>query len=109
MCSSDLESYGWSVIQALISRSDRRLAPVIAAARGQLSSLGGWKRAYRERRAEAPEPPLPSWDAVVHSRWDPLAPLPWQHLEAGLALTVLRQHHSQALQGSGLADSGSGE
>ena len=44
------ESYGWSVIQALISRSDRRLAPVIAAARGQLSSLGGWKRAYRERQ-----------------------------------------------------------
>ena len=25
------ESYGWSVIQALLSRSDRRLAPVIAA------------------------------------------------------------------------------
>ena len=41
------ESYGWSVIQALISRSDRRLASVIVAgARGQ-ESLGGWKKAYR--------------------------------------------------------------
>jgi radical SAM superfamily enzyme YgiQ (UPF0313 family) len=29
------ESYGWSVIQALLSRSDRRLAPVIAAAAPQ--------------------------------------------------------------------------
>ena len=41
------ESYGWSVIQALLSRSDRRLAPVIAAVRGSQESLGGWKKAYR--------------------------------------------------------------
>ena len=97
------ESYGWSVIQALISRSDRRLAPVIAAARGQLSSLGGWKRAYREALAAGGDsPPLPSWETVVHGRWDPQATLPWQHLEAGLAPTLLREHHRQALQGTGL-------
>lgn len=38
------ESYGWSVIQALLSRSDRRLAPVIAAARGKHESLGAGSR-----------------------------------------------------------------
>ena len=38
------ESYGWSVIQALLSRSDRRLAPVIAAVRGSQESLGVGKR-----------------------------------------------------------------
>ena len=41
------ESYGWSVIQALLSRSDRRLATVIAAVRGRHGSQGGWKAAYR--------------------------------------------------------------
>jgi radical SAM superfamily enzyme YgiQ (UPF0313 family) len=35
------ESYGWSLIQALLSRGDRRLAPVIAAVRGSQESLGG--------------------------------------------------------------------
>ena len=38
------ESYGWSVIQALLSRSDRRLAPVIAAARGTMNRLGAGRR-----------------------------------------------------------------
>ena len=45
------ESYGWSVIQALISRSDRRLASVIVAVRGSQESLGGWKKAYRSARS----------------------------------------------------------
>ena len=58
------ESYGWSVIQALLSRSDRRLAPVIAAARGSHESLGGWKKAYREMAKEA-TPALPAWDEML--------------------------------------------
>ncbi|MDA0258669.1 MAG: radical SAM protein, partial [Cyanobacteria bacterium] len=41
------ESYGWSVIQALLSRSDRRLAPVIAAVGEGRNSMGGWKKTYR--------------------------------------------------------------
>ena len=74
------ESYGWSVIQALLSRSDRRLAPVIAAARGSHESLGGWKRAYRAALArdtsessgsDTPQttttllPNPPPWEQVV--------------------------------------------
>ena len=41
------ESYNWSVIQALISRSDRRLAPVIASLKGSNNSLSDWKNAYK--------------------------------------------------------------
>ena len=34
------ESFGWSVIQTLLSRGDRRLAPVVAAVRGQQEKIG---------------------------------------------------------------------
>jgi radical SAM superfamily enzyme YgiQ (UPF0313 family) len=88
------ESYGWSVIQALLSRSDRRLAPVIAAARGRHDSLGGWKQAYRQSEAV---PALPSWEAVVHATWGAQQVLPWDHLQGPLPVTTLRQHHDQAL------------
>ena len=91
------ESYGWSVIQALFSRSDRRLAPVIAAARGRHESLGGWKQAYRQVGSSSATPPLPSWESVVHDAWSAEQVLPWGHLEGPLPVTTLRQHHDQAL------------
>ena len=46
------ESFGWSVIQALLSRSDRRLAPVIASVRGSQNKLGGWKRHTDQQEKE---------------------------------------------------------
>ena len=85
------ESYGWSVIQALLSRSDRRLAPVIAAARGSHESLGGWKKAYR-----AADTPLPPWEEVIHTSWSSERVLPWQHLEGPLPQTTLQQHAAEA-------------
>ena len=85
------ESYGWSVIQALLSRSDRRLAPVIAAARGSHESLGGWKQAYRAAAD------LPPWDAVIHARWNPEHALPWDHLEGPLPTATLARHRQEAL------------
>jgi radical SAM superfamily enzyme YgiQ (UPF0313 family) len=94
------ESYGWSVIQALLSRSDRRLAPVIAAARGRHESLGGWKQAYRkvvEDLASTPETP-PPWEEVIHGTWSPERVLPWQHLEGPLPVKTLQEHAAQALQ-----------
>ena len=103
------ESYGWSVIQALLSRSDRRLAPVIAAARGSHTSLGGWKKAYRavqsgeaEAIAAAPPglPPPPTWEGVVHERWGEHTVLPWKHLKGPLDSTTLWRHRN----GAGMAD-----
>jgi hypothetical protein len=99
------ESYGWSVIQALFSRSDRRLAAVIAAARGTHSSLGGWKKAYRavqsgeaEALVTAPPglPPPPAWDWVVHGRWEESTVLPWHHLMGPLGNATLWQHRNGA-------------
>ncbi|WP_347238876.1 radical SAM protein [Cyanobium sp. FACHB-13342] len=91
------ESYGWSVIQALLSRSDRRLAPVIAAARGNHDSLGGWKQAYRAIR-EQPGADLPSWEDVIHATWSSERVLPWDHLEGPLPKTTLHSHAAEALK-----------
>jgi hypothetical protein len=93
------ESYGWSVIQALLSRSDRRLAPVIAAARGSHDSLGGWKQAYRAIREQAGAD-LPTWDDVIHSSWSPDRVLPWAHLRGPLEPAVLLRHWQDALTGT---------
>jgi radical SAM superfamily enzyme YgiQ (UPF0313 family) len=100
------ESYGWSVIQALLSRSDRRLAPVIAAARGRHDSLGGWKQAYREVRAgssaaEQPSEPAglpPPWDEVIHHDWAQERVLPWHHLQGPLAAGQLAAHAERSLE-----------
>ena len=86
------ESYGWSVIQALLSRSDRRLAPVIAAVRGKSDSQGSWKRAYKELKGD-----LPPWDDVVHSCWSSDRVLPWEHLEGPLPKSTLAKHQAEAL------------
>jgi len=102
------ESYGWSVIQALLSRSDRRLAPVIAAARGQHNSLGGWKRAYKAvLNGEGPEVSAPvsrtwdgklppPWDAVTHLTWPAEQVLPWTHLQGPLPAATLARHRAEA-------------
>ena len=98
------ESYGWSVIQALLSRSDRRLAPVIAAVGDARESIGGWKKAYRAALSGELDPipgdPLPQpppWDEVVHATWEPTRVLPWTHLRGPLAPEKLLEHHDQAL------------
>ncbi|MFZ9282699.1 MAG: B12-binding domain-containing radical SAM protein [Prochlorococcaceae cyanobacterium] len=103
------ESYGWSVIQALLSRSDRRLAPVIAAARGQHESLGGWKRAYKAvLKGEAPSVSQrvsqlwdaqlpPTWEEVIHTCWSDDRVLPWQHLQGPLPPATLAKHRREAL------------
>ena len=107
------ESYGWSVIQALLSRSDRRLAPVIAAARGQHDSQGGWKKAYRAARAGEvaapadlpfPLPLPPPWEEVVHATWGKERVLPWSHLEGPLPPATLLRHWQEALAGDSNAD-----
>ena len=85
------ESYSWSVIQALISRGDRRVAQVLQLAREFGDSLGSYRRAFKELKGK-----LPPLDYYVHSNWDPADPLPWQHLEGPLSLERLRQHRQEA-------------
>ena len=92
------ESYGWSVIQTLLSRSDRRLAAVIAAVRGKSDSQGSWKRAYKEAQDS-----LPPWDEVIHQRWDTGRVLPWAHLQGPLPVATLAKHREEALNAAAAA------
>jgi radical SAM superfamily enzyme YgiQ (UPF0313 family) len=93
------ESYGWSLVQALLSRGDRRLAPLIAAVRGRQSSLGAWKQGLRRLRDEPPAAGLapPSWDEIVHGHWTPGEVLPWSHLHGPLPEATLIAHRQASL------------
>ncbi len=83
------ESYNWSVIQALISRGDRRVGRILELAREFGDSLGSYKRAFKECRGQ-----LPPLDYYVHDTWDANQTLPWTHLRAGLPVQTLLEHGS---------------
>ena len=100
------ESFGWSLIQTLLSRSDRRLAPVIVSLRNSHNSLGNWKNAYKKIREEGFKqennplsgmPQLPSWEEIVHENWEISRTLPWTHIEGPLKVKQLIDHRQQAL------------
>lgn len=86
------ESYSWSVIQALISRGDRRLGPLLERVRHYGESLGSYKRGFKDFKDE-----LPPLAFYVHQDWDVTAPLPWDHLAGPLPKATLRKHRETAL------------
>ena len=90
-----------------LSRSDRRLAPVIAAVGESRESMGGWKKAYRAARNGELQPmpgpalpPPPPWEDVIQERWDASRTLPWHHLRGPITPEKLREHHDLALAAS---------
>ncbi|WOD41346.1 radical SAM protein [Nodosilinea sp. E11] len=85
------ESYNWSVIQALISRGDRRLAPVLERVRHYGDSLGSYRRAFKDFQGQVP--PL---EYYVHADWDLAQPLPWDHLLGPLPKATLQKHFDSA-------------
>jgi radical SAM superfamily enzyme YgiQ (UPF0313 family) len=85
------ESYNWSVIQALISRGDRRLSQLLELTRHYGDSLGSYRRAFKQLRGQ-----LPQLDFYVHSNWSKTQVLPWSHLQAPLSDTTLLKHLATA-------------
>ncbi len=101
------ESFNGSIVQTLISRSDRRLAPVIEAIRKSHNNLSQWKYAYKANQEKGdssqekqpfPMPKLPAWEEVVHENWDLSRALPWSHLQGPVSKEVLLQHQEQAIR-----------
>lgn len=86
------ESYKWSVIQALLSRGDRRLSHLLELTRHYGDTLGSYKRAFKELKGQ-----LPPLKFYVHEQWPLDQVLPWQHLQMSLPQGTLLKH----LQGSG--------
>lgn len=86
------ESYNWSIIQALISRGDRRLTPLLELTRNYGDSLGSYKRAFKELKGK-----LPNLDFYVHQDWPTEQVLPWNHLQGPLPQQTLIKHRQEAL------------
>lgn len=87
------ESYNWSVIQALISRGDRRLTKLLLLTREYGDSVGSYKRAFKQLKGI-----VPSLDYYVHDNWERDRILPWQHLHGALPEQTLIKHLEDAMQ-----------
>ena len=85
------ESYNWSVIQALLSRGDRRLSQLLELTRHYGDSLGSYRRAFKQLRGQIPE-----LDFYVHTKWSTEQVLPWSHLQGPLPQATLVKHLSSA-------------
>ncbi len=85
------ESYNWSVIQALISRGDRRLSHLLELTRHYGDTLGSFRRAFKELRGK-----LPELDFYVYADWSTDQVLPWSHLQGPLPQTTLLKHRDAA-------------
>jgi radical SAM superfamily enzyme YgiQ (UPF0313 family) len=86
------ESYRWSVIQALISRGDRRLCTLLERTRQYGDSLGSYQRAFKELKGQ-----LPPLSYYVHQDWPLEQILPWTHLNGSLPSTTLEKHRAEAM------------
>jgi radical SAM superfamily enzyme YgiQ (UPF0313 family) len=85
------ESYKDSLVQALISRGDRRIQSVLKLAyeyadRG-IPSDGMYKRAFKALRGQ-----IPPLEYYVYDNWETDTILPWHHLQAALPLGTLIKH-----------------
>ncbi|MGK7895836.1 MAG: radical SAM protein, partial [Xenococcus sp. (in: cyanobacteria)] len=85
------ESYNWSVIQALISRGDRRLSSLLQLTREYGDSVGSYKRAFKQLRGK-----IPNLDFYVHHNWSQEQILPWHHLHSTLPNKTLIKHFQEA-------------
>ena len=88
------ESYNWSVIQALISRGDRRLGQLLLLTKEFGDSAGSYKRAFKQLKGQ-----IPPLDYYVSDRWDEQHKiLPWQHLSGSLPSPTLIKHLQGAME-----------
>ncbi|MGB7444521.1 MAG: radical SAM protein [Coleofasciculaceae cyanobacterium] len=88
------ESYNWSVIQALISRGDRRLSHLLELTRHYGDSVGSFRRAFKQLKGK-----LPEMDFYVHADWSTEQVLPWYHLQGPLPKETLLKHREVTISG----------
>jgi radical SAM superfamily enzyme YgiQ (UPF0313 family) len=89
------ESYKWSVIQALLSRGDRRLSPLLLAVRGFGDSLGSYRRAFKAMAGQLP--PLEHYAfRTTPAEQRGTTTLPWSHLRGPLPEATLAVHAAEA-------------
>lgn len=85
------ESHNWSNIQALLSRGDRRLTPVLLMVADSKGKLGDWKKALKACKDNCPDP-----DFYIFRDIPPDETLPWSHLVDQAKTTYLQSHLATA-------------
>ncbi len=91
------ESHNWSDIQALISRGDRRLAPILRQVAKTGGNIGAWKRALKENSAQCP-----GFDYYAFRTIEADQLLPWTHLVEPARTGYLEKHNQQAQEAASL-------
>jgi len=90
------ESYKDSLIQALISRGDRRIQSVLKLAYEYadhgIPSDGMYKRAFKALRGQ-----IPPLEHYVYENWETDTILPWQHIQGALPMGTLIKHLESSL------------
>lgn len=89
------ESHNWSDIQALLSRGDRRLHPILKAVEENSSNLGAWKKAIKEAE-KAGESVSSIRDFYIYRDIPRDETLPWSHLQDEEKTLYLGKHHEAA-------------
>jgi radical SAM superfamily enzyme YgiQ (UPF0313 family) len=90
------ESHNWSDIQALLSRGDRRLTPILLEVADGAGNLGAWKKALRN----APDNCPPS-DFYIFRDIPATETLAWRHLMDDAKAGMLYKHQTTAAQLAG--------
>ncbi len=85
------ESHNWSDIQALLSRGDRRLTPVLIEIARTAGRLGDWKKALKRNQEN-----LPALDYYVFRDIPQDECLPWAHITPEDKVTYLTRHLNEA-------------
>jgi radical SAM superfamily enzyme YgiQ (UPF0313 family) len=78
-------SVKWDYIQAILSRGDRRLSPLLEKVYGFGGTIGSWNRAYKECGGAG----IPDfdWYALRKRPYDEV--LPWDVIDTGISREVL--------------------
>jgi len=90
------ESHNWSDIQALISRGDRRLHPILKAVEENSGNLGAWKKAIKEAVAQGSGMPQMR-DYYIFRDIPKDEILPWSHLQDEEKTLYLGKHNDAAM------------
>ncbi len=95
-CRSSGLEFSWndprdSFLEAVLSRGDRRVAPVIHEAWRQGAKFDAWSEYFKPavwEQAFVTAGVDPEWYA--HREWDTHEPLPWDHIDCGVTKSYLR-------------------
>ncbi len=93
------ESHNWSDIQALLSRGDRRMTPMLLQVKAAGANLGSWRNAFRHLPEGCPDLDYFAYRNIPYD-----ATLPWSHLVDEAKTGMLERHNRAAHETAGVSD-----